>query len=129
MSGADSHAGATILLVEDDVDVRGALRLVLESEGFAVREAVDGLDAMSLLDEGLRPVLIVLDLMMPRMNGWEFLKGRRRHAWLAAIPVIVLTAKQRNMADSDGLPVDVEIMSKPPNMPALVKLIRRLGKV
>ena len=67
-----SENGAPILIVEDDADVRDTMVQVLESEGFSVRATRDGREALDALRAGLRPRLILLDLMMPVMNGWQF---------------------------------------------------------
>jgi CheY-like chemotaxis protein len=81
-----------ILVVEDDADVRETLVLVLESEGFDVRAARDGREALEVLRGGFRPRLILLDLMMPVMNGWEFRAEMKRDPELASIPVVFVSA-------------------------------------
>lgn len=81
-----------VLLVEDDPDSREALAALLEMSGRVVRSAGNGREAIEQLEKGLRPSVILLDLMMPVMNGWEFLEARARGPAWAAIPVIVLSA-------------------------------------
>jgi len=82
---------ARILVVEDHDSVRSALKKLLSSTGYDVMEAPNGSDALTQLANGPRPDLIVLDLMMPVMDGWEFMK-RQRHDWrLCTIPTIVTT--------------------------------------
>jgi CheY-like chemotaxis protein/anti-sigma regulatory factor (Ser/Thr protein kinase) len=91
------HQGQ-ILLVEDDELTRNTTRDLVVRQGFAVVEAVNGRDALDRLGEGL-PDLILLDLLMPEMDGFEFLdEVRGRPAW-GAIPVIVLTAKDLTEED------------------------------
>ncbi|MGI8741782.1 MAG: PAS domain S-box protein [Bryobacteraceae bacterium] len=81
-----------VLVVDDDPDVRRLLRQMLETEGREVAEAADGLEALARISE-LIPELILLDLMMPRMDGFEFsMELSRRPEW-SRIPVVVLTAK------------------------------------
>ena len=82
-----------ILIVEDDEVIRESLREYLEDHGFEAEGAVHGLDALSKLD-GLRPLpcLIVLDLMMPVMDGIAFREEQLRHPELRAIPVLVISA-------------------------------------
>ena len=63
---------AKVMLVEDDVDIRADLSALLCSEGFEVVCAADGAEALAHLRAGARPAVILLDLMMPLMNGWEF---------------------------------------------------------
>lgn len=79
-----------ILVVEDDGALRATLADTLRAEGFEVREAADGRAALDALESGLRPDLIVLDLMMPVMNGWEFRAAQLRDPDLSHIPVLVL---------------------------------------
>ena len=79
-----------ILVVEDDEDVRDAMVHVLQAEGYEAVPAVDGEDALGHLQAGLEPCLILLDLMMPRMNGWQFLEHRDVRASRA--PIVVVSA-------------------------------------
>jgi hypothetical protein len=87
-----------ILLVEDDEPTRETTRDLVVRHGFAVVEAANGREALDRLAEGL-PDLILLDLLMPEMDGFEFLdEVRRRPAW-RNVPVIVLTAKDLTEED------------------------------
>jgi CheY-like chemotaxis protein len=83
---------AHILIVEDDFATRESLALVLNAEGYVVAEAADGAAALALSHSGLPPQLVILDLLMPGMDGWQFLAARHREPALAAVPVLVLTA-------------------------------------
>lgn len=80
-----------ILIVEDDCDIRETEREVLEAEGFDVSTACNGKEAIELLNH-THPCLIMLDLMMPVMNGWQFLEAERETLKAQGIPVVVLTA-------------------------------------
>jgi two-component system chemotaxis response regulator CheY len=82
----------TILLIEDDPDIRDSIVDVLESAGRTVVQAVDGLDALSKLEHLDRPCLILLDLLMPRMDGLEFLHRLRQHPHAPEFPVLVISA-------------------------------------
>ena len=75
-----------LLLVEDDAEVRGALEELLKMEGFETLTASNGAEALRLLLQGSRVDLILLDLMMPVMDGWEFRLEQRRTPVLAQIP-------------------------------------------
>jgi CheY-like chemotaxis protein len=82
----------SVLIVEDDVDVREALVFFLQGEGYDVVEAGHGAEALQRLQEDTGVGLILLDLMMPVMNGWEFRAAQTQDPRLAAIPVVIITA-------------------------------------
>jgi CheY-like chemotaxis protein len=93
-----------ILVVDDDPDIREALRDVLEDEGFAVVEAENGKDALDYLaGADPAPCLVLLDLMMPVMDGMQFLAERTGDRRLAEIPVTVVTAS-RDLTVPRGIP-------------------------
>jgi CheY-like chemotaxis protein len=81
-----------ILIVEDDADVREAMSDALGEQGYTVATSGDGRQALDWLRQNAAPDAILLDLMMPVMDGWHFLAEQRRDPVLAAIPVIVVTA-------------------------------------
>jgi CheY-like chemotaxis protein len=81
-----------ILIVEDDPATRESLSLMLNAEGYVVDEATDGNAALARSRSGLPPRLVILDLQMTGMDGWQFLCARQREPALAAVPVLVLTA-------------------------------------
>jgi CheY-like chemotaxis protein len=83
---------ATILLVEDNDDVREMMAVALELGGHSVTSAPNGRVALELLTKGMRPSLIVLDLMMPVMNGWELCRVLKANPRLSEIPVVVVSA-------------------------------------
>jgi len=83
---------ALILLVEDDFMLRGSLAVVLESEGYRVECEANALDALRRLQRAPKPSLILLDIMLPYMDGLEFRAVQRSTPELADIPVIVITA-------------------------------------
>jgi CheY-like chemotaxis protein len=85
-----------ILVVEDDSAIRNALKGVLESHDFEVEVARNGVDALRVLKESeTEPNLILLDLMMPEMNGFDFREIQLKDQKIAHIPVILLTANNR----------------------------------
>jgi CheY-like chemotaxis protein len=93
----------TVLVVDDDPDVRNVLTLFLQAEGFRVATAADGLEALEYLHRGeVRPDLILLDLAMPRMGGVQFRQAQLQNADLAKIPVVVVSASTE--AGSLGVP-------------------------
>ena len=81
-----------ILVVDDEPGIVEAISSVLEDEGHEVATASDGLAALDLLRDGLRPCLTILDLMMPRMNGWELRDAMLSDPDLADLPVAVVSA-------------------------------------
>jgi DNA-binding response OmpR family regulator len=108
----------TVLLVEDDLDVRDLLQDYLEDRGFEVIPAGTGKQALDFLTtQGARPPdIVILDLMMPLVNGWQVLEQMRGDPELARIPVVVLTA-----ATSDK-PTGADIVVRKPFQPdALVE--------
>lgn len=82
----------TILVIDDDEGIRTALAEVLELFGYHVAVAADGQEGVELLEVGLAPNAIVLDLMMPRMDGWTFLSYIRRDPKFQDLPVVVTSA-------------------------------------
>jgi two-component system chemotaxis response regulator CheY len=81
-----------VLVIDDDEAIRSALAEMLELSGYAVAVAADGQEGVELLDYGLEPRAIVLDLMMPRMDGWTFLDRLRHHPRCHDVPVVVTSA-------------------------------------
>ena len=94
-TGKGESASHVVLVVEDDVDCLDALVDVLSYDGYRVQTACNGLDAIQKLEAGPRPDVILVDLMMPVMNGWQFLKHLRADDRFSTIPVIVLSADGR----------------------------------
>jgi two-component system chemotaxis response regulator CheY len=80
----------TVLIVEDDADIREVMKIFLEANGYCVNVAADGLEALEQLRAGLRPELILLDLMMPRLDGEQFLK-QFRVSRFGDIPVVIMS--------------------------------------
>ena len=85
--------GKHILIVDDDGLTRQALTMTLEAAGYTARQAADGPEGLRFLGSGPPPLAILLDIVMPGMSGWEFLRERdASHPELAGIPVIVFSA-------------------------------------
>lgn len=118
----------TILIAEDDADIRGVLRLYLESEGYAVAEAPDGDAALALAREK-RPDLAILDVMMPRLNGFEVTRALRADS---GIPILILSARSGDSDKILGLNLGADdYIAKPFNPLEVVArvqaLLRRAG--
>jgi CheY-like chemotaxis protein len=110
MDGGGQH----ILIIDDDAGLRALLVEILSGAGFRVSAVESGAGALSLLKAGAIPSLIVLDLMMPEMDGWTFLRMLRGYKRLASIPVVVLT----------GAIADRELLSRP-EAPPLVGVLEK----
>jgi CheY-like chemotaxis protein len=100
----------TILIVEDEVTTRNALIELLGKDGREIVTAGDGQEAMERLEQVPRPRVILLDLMMPRMDGREFLQRKSADPLIADIPTIVLSGSRQPAGATHQLakPVDVE---------------------
>jgi CheY-like chemotaxis protein len=112
----------TILVVDDERDIRDAIAELLEQEGYAVEGAGDGAEALDKA-RSCHPVVVLLDLMMPGMNGWEFRARQRGDPELSSIPVIVVSALGR----APGVDAAV-YLSKPFELDDLLDAVRRLSR-
>jgi DNA-binding response OmpR family regulator len=113
-----------VLVVEDDHTIREVLVTALEEEGYRVREAVHGRAALDLL-EGWPADLIVLDLMLPVLDGWTFLAERRRLDRAASAPVVVVSASRQAVS---GLSSDLGVAAclvKPFMLDALLDTVEQ----
>jgi DNA-binding response OmpR family regulator len=116
-----------VLIVEDERHIIESLSFVLESEGFEVAWELDGEAGLRRLRAG-RPDVLVLDLMLPKMNGLEVLKLARADPALRGLPVVILTAKgrqqDRRMAEEIGADA---FMTKPFSNAEVVEVVRRIA--
>ena len=115
---------ASILVVDDDPDIRSFISLALGTGGHEVREARNGRDALDLL-AGWRPDAILLDLMMPVMDGWAFRTAQREDPAHAAIPVVVVSASRRVGATLEAL-APAAVVAKPFDVDALLDTLERV---
>jgi CheY-like chemotaxis protein len=125
---ATNGGGQRVLLVEDEENLRRLLRDVLERSGFVVTEAGDGIEALEQIDRAA-PDIVVLDLDLPKLDGYGVLRRLRSRRETAALPVLVLTAKGDE--DSEVLVFEfgaTEYISKPLRPRALSARIRSLLK-
>jgi CheY-like chemotaxis protein len=92
-----------ILVVDDDPAIRDVVADILEISDYAVQTAANGSEALDKVREQ-RPAAVLLDLMMPVMNGWEFLRACRKEAPCADVPIVVMSAARdaRDVADELG---------------------------
>ena len=111
---------ARVLVVEDDADLRKSICTVLEDAGFTSRPAENGEVALERAREE-RPCVILLDLMMPIMNGWEFRSEQLRDPKLSSIPVVIMTADGR--AADKARTLHADYLRKPIHLDALLELV------
>jgi CheY-like chemotaxis protein len=111
-----------VLLVEDNFDTQDALKSLLELKGYRVVTAFDGREALSILRQGLKPGLILLDLMMPGMDGFQFINEKRDDPRIAAIPVIIYSGHHDAEANAVRLGANA-YFQKPIDVDNLLKLI------
>jgi CheY-like chemotaxis protein len=121
-SGANAQS---VLIVDDDLDILAALAELLESQGYEVTMVTDARAAMSFLRDGLRPRVILLDLMMPGMNGWEFRTEQLKDIDLRDIPVVIVTAADVTEAALKAQLGDISLLRKPTMEDELISIVRR----
>jgi CheY-like chemotaxis protein len=115
-----------ILVIDDDADIRAILGMVLTAEGHEVETAADGLAGLARLRGGPRPALILLDLMMPQLDGEGFLRELRRDPLTAGVPVVILSGH------TAGGKMAVELgaagyLGKPVELMELLGAVQRAG--
>lgn len=109
--------GRTVLVVDDDVDLREILRDVLEHAGYSIVLAKDGGQAFDLLQGELRPAVVLLDLFMPAMTGMQVHAAMQGDPRLATIPVVIITS------DPSSAPQDLPVLKKPIRIDDLLRVV------
>jgi two-component system, chemotaxis family, chemotaxis protein CheY len=115
----------SILVVDDDDDVRTMIRVLLSGEGYAVEDAADGLEALRHL-RSHPPDLVLLDLMMPRMSGEDLMSAMAADESLADIPVAILSGQTRGAPMTSG-PHVVAYLTKPVELDVLLAVVDRFA--
>lgn len=118
MSDEHESEDRRILVIEDDPDVRSMISIMLNIEGYHVDTAENGREALEKLRGGADPDLILVDLMMPVMNGWQFRAEQVRDPDFAQIPAIVISGGDRVAEHTRALgatdylrkPIDLEVL-------------------
>lgn len=111
-----------VLVVDDEPDIREVMKEALEDAGFTVALAANGAEALSALADGLKPSLILLDLMMPVMDGYEFRVRQWAEPTLASLPILIVSAAGSCQADARRLRAR-GYLSKPMELSALVRVV------
>ena len=112
-----------VLIVDDDPDIRDAVGECLRYEGYDVHSAADGRDALNRLEFGLKPDVILLDLMMPKLNGFDVLQALQSRPDWKRIPVVVVSANRGY--EADDLVGAVSILRKPVNVDRLIEAVQQ----
>jgi CheY-like chemotaxis protein len=121
--GGEHERDRRVLVVDDDGPVRDALREILELEGYDVLTAENGLEALGRLRQGPRPAMILVDILMPVMDGWQFCAAQSEDPELRQIPVVVLSATREQQPPAQEHPAD--FLHKPPDIPRLLSTVAR----
>jgi two-component system, chemotaxis family, chemotaxis protein CheY len=129
MAVIDGEAARMILVVDDDPDLRGAIADVLHEEGYEVHCAGHGGEALDQLrqTELGRPSLILLDLMMPEVSGWDFLALQKADPHISQIPVVLMSASSKAPASGE-VPGTVDALRKPFKVEQLLQIIGKHAK-
>lgn len=115
-----------VLLVEDDADLGDVVEMLLHSNGYAVERAVDGGQALAALKHSAPPDVILLDLMMPRVDGYAFRTAQLEDSAIASVPVIVFSADRRSVRERSLPGVEV-YLDKPIEPDALLAALEGFG--
>jgi CheY-like chemotaxis protein len=112
----------SILIVDDDPDILDGILIILESQDYELRTARDGVSCLELLKEDV-PDLLILDLLMPRMDGWGVIREVRRDPRYANMPIMILTtviedASRRRYELETGHAMDIQAYTEKPARPA-----------
>ncbi len=121
---AASEAKPSLLIVDDEELARESLAELLELEGYEVLMAENGKVALEMLAAGQRPSVILLDLMMPVLDGWQFLEARKADASLAAMPVVLISGQADSAAVAKSYP-RTNYLQKPVPLPKLLTILSR----
>jgi CheY-like chemotaxis protein len=113
-----------ILLVEDDIDIREEVAEFLRDEGYEVAIAHNGCEALELLRAGERPCMILLDLMMPEMDGWTFRAEQLKDPMLADVPVVIVSGTRDVASIANKLAVAAYLV-KPFRIERLLAIVQQ----
>ena len=119
------NSKTAVLVIDDDADIRELMKILLEADGYQVNVAADGAEALEQLQTGARPALILLDLMMPQMDGEQFLK-RIHSGRFAKVPVVILSGHSGGKKKAEQLKA-ASCLPKPVELDELLKTVHRFA--
>lgn len=111
------------MVIEDDRDIRESFEALLKSEGYRVKTACNGREALDLLHAIEAPCLIFVDLMMPVMNGWEFIEAAHKDHVIAPVPIVIVSAVA-NHARVDAARVQ-GVIKKPVDLEFMLRVVHK----
>lgn len=124
----DMETHLRVLCIEDDLEMIDLIRLILQRRGFEVRGANGGAEALKILSEDPLPDLVLLDLMMPDMDGWEIYQRMKANERTTNLPVIVVTARAQNIDRVLGMEIAKvdDYITKPFNPQELLASVEKV---
>ncbi len=125
MPTAASHDRHHILLVDDDPDILDALGTLLEIQGIQVERAPSAFSALRKLEAGLEPCLVLLDIRMPGMSGWDLYAWMRREPFTAGIPVAMISGENQDRGEAQAKGV-LDVLRKPVDVERILELVHRV---
>ena len=118
----------SVLIVEDDTAIAASLERFLDNAGYSTESAYNGREALDALQRGLRPSVLLVDLMMPLMSGWELIERIQRDDTLSQIPVVVMTAYPKLVGEARLRNLNVPFVEKPIRLERLLGIIRTVAR-
>jgi len=118
----------SILIVEDDASIANVLSRFLDSAGYSITSVRDGKEALDVLHQGVCPSVLLVDLMMPVMSGWELIERLKRDVTLSEIPVVVISGYPMLVAPAKLRDANVPLVEKPFRLDDLLNTIRSVAR-
>src|SRR5438552_527597 len=127
LESSSQQPNRTILLIEDDRDICEIVEMVLAEEGYSTISVPNGAEGLKhLRSDRARPFVIMLDLMLPVMDAWQFRSEQLRDADLAGIPVVIFSANPKVVRHADMLGA-AAVIRKPPNLDEILNVVARFA--